>query len=242
MPPLPPSFPPPVPFGSSPLAVVQARFGSSRAPGKVLAPFGRRTMLGLLLERLKRCRRIAGVCVATSDGGEDDPVAAAAAEAGAMCVRGSLDDVADRFRLALTITGAEAFVRVNGDSPFLDPALVDRAAALYLAGDCDMVTNVLPRSFPKGQSVEVLNAATFMAAQREMTDPLDKEHVTRYFHERADRYRIVAFTGGRPLQHVQMSVDTPAELEAAQSAAVRLGDRVLEAGMDDVLAAWPQQE
>lgn len=222
---------------NAPLVVIQARMSSSRLPGKALAPLGGRPALGVLIERLRRCRRISGICLATSDRADDDALAAFAQDAGIVCRRGPLDDVAGRFRLALAGTGAAFFVRINGDSPFLDPALVDRAAALAAAGECDLVTNVMPRDYPVGQSVEAAAVETFLQVESGLTDPLDREHVTRYFHREAKRFRIVSFTGGLGAEKTRLAIDTAEDLAFARRLADRLGPRLLDAGVEELLAA-----
>src|SRR5688500_16406077 len=115
-------------------AIVQARMSSSRLPGKVLREEGGKQLLGYLLERVGRCSCLGGVVVATSTEAADDPVARYCAEQGVPCCRGPLEDVAGRFVRVLERYPEEAFVRLTADSPLLDPALVERAAALFEEG------------------------------------------------------------------------------------------------------------
>lgn len=134
--------------------------------------------------------------------------------------RGPLEDVAGRYLGAARRFGLDAFVRVTGDSPLIDPALVDAVVALYQdpgqdqAQDpaCDLATNVWPRRFPKGQSVEALRVATFAALQAELEDPGDREHITRFYYARPERFRIRALVGPVDCAGEQMSVDTPEDL------------------------------
>src|ERR1700675_2507479 len=103
------------------LAVVQARMGSSRLPGKSLRPLLGRTVLGLLLERLKRARKLDAIVVATSDRAIDDPIVSLAGRYGLQSVRGSEDDVLDRFQRAVSEMPAHAIVRICADNPLTDP-------------------------------------------------------------------------------------------------------------------------
>jgi spore coat polysaccharide biosynthesis protein SpsF len=198
------------------LIIVQARLSSSRLPGKVLKNLGGRPMLAWTLERVRAARLVSKVVVATSAESSDDAVAAFCREQSVTCYRGPLDDVAGRFALALESEKANAFMRVTGDAPLIDPAVIDAAIRLYQAGDWDLVSNVLVRSFPIGQSVEVLRASTFLAALAEMHDAGDREHVTQFLHKNRMRYRTVNFSSGADAAHVQMSVDTPEDFLAAQ--------------------------
>lgn len=194
-------------------AIVQARMSSRRFPGKVLAEAGGKPLLLYLLERLARCRRLDGVVVATSADRSDDVVQEFCGRTGFPCVRGPLEDVAGRFLLALDRFPWGGFVRANGDSPLLDPELVDRGVGIFREGEYDLVTNVQPRTFPKGQSVEVVRSESFRAACRDMTEPEDREHVTRFFYRNSSDWRIRNFEAGGRWGDVQLSVDTPEDME-----------------------------
>lgn len=189
--------------------VIQARMSSERFPGKVLAPLAGKPVLAHLLERLSRHR----VIVATSTDLSDDPVADFCAERGTLCMRGPLEDVSARFAGVVAALGIDAFVRVSGDSPLLDPMLVDEGIALFEKLRPDLATNVFPRTFPKGQSVEVVDARTFVATEPELTDTGDREHVTTFFYAHPNRFRIENFAADQPAPNVNLAVDTPDDLE-----------------------------
>lgn len=192
--------------------IVQARMSSWRLPGKVLAPLAGRPLLGRLLDALRQAKEPDLLLVATSADASDDPVAAFCQSEGAPCFRGPLDDVAARFLAAAEAYGLDAFVRICGDSPLLDPRLVDEAVALFRAADADLVTNVLRRTFPKGQSVEVVRTQSLRRAVAAMTDAQDREHVTRHFYACPERYRIRAFESGGDFGGTNLCVDTPEDL------------------------------
>lgn len=196
--------------------IVQARMGSSRLPGKVLRPAHGKPMLGYLLESLSRAA-LGTVVVATSDTAADDGIARLADSMGLACVRGSEADVASRFETAIRRFGFDAFVRVCGDSPLMDADLVRRGISEFTAEHCDVATNTQPRSFPKGQSVEVIRASVFLAARPRFDDPADHEHVTRYFYRHPDRFRIRNFACEKDWGGVQLSVDTPEDFRRFES-------------------------
>ncbi len=218
-------------------AIIQARFSSARLPGKVLADLEGEPLLGWLFQRLARCSGLAGVVLATSDDPSDDPVAAFARDRGVACYRGPLQDVAGRVLGAAAMAKAEAFVRITGDSPFMDPWLVDQAVRLFQAGDFDLVTNTQVRSYPKGMSVEVVRTASLERALRMTADPDDREHLTRWFYRHPQACRIVNFTSGQGLAEVQLSVDTPDDLAMARRIAGRLGGPQAMGDWRQVLAA-----
>ena len=196
------------------LAIIQARMSSRRLPGKVLKPLAGVPMIQRVADRVAAAPGIAKVVLATSRDASDDAVADYCAKAGITCHRGPLDDVSARFIQAAHAEGAPAFVRITGDSPLMDPALVGQAVTLYEEGDWDLVSNVLVRSFPIGQSVEVLRLSTFEAVQARISDPAHREHVTQYYYAHPDQFRIYCFTGGGEAASVQLSVDTPEDFAA----------------------------
>ena len=146
---------------------------SARVPGKVLRQLAGRPLLGHLLDRL--CTLGMPLVVATSDDRSDDAIASFCVAEGVAVHRGPLDDVAARFVGAARERGIDPIVRVSGDSPLLDPAIVRRALELWEPGL--LVTNVRPRSFPTGQSVEVFELA---ALERAELTPEAREHVTTH--------------------------------------------------------------
>jgi spore coat polysaccharide biosynthesis protein SpsF (cytidylyltransferase family) len=196
-------------------AVVQARMTSTRLPGKVLAPLAGRPALLWMLERLERADGLDALIVATSGDASDDAIADFCAARGTACARGPLQDVAARVLAAARGAGLDAFVRLSGDSPLLDQRLVGRGAELMRASEADLVTNVRPRTFPPGQSVEVVRTEALAAA------PGDPEHVTGALYDRA---RIVRFEADPPRTEPPLTLDTPAD-HARLEAILRAMDR-----------------
>jgi spore coat polysaccharide biosynthesis protein SpsF len=194
-------------------AIIQARMGSGRLPGKVMASLGGRPLIQYALERAGRCPSLATVAVATSREGMDYPIVDLCRRLGVPCIRGPLEDVAERFRQAAEMLALDAFVRLCADSPLIDPALIERAVGIYLARSPDVVTNLHPRTFPHGQSVEVVARDVFEAAVPRMRRPEHREHVTRYFYDHADRYRIHNLKSTRDYGSLRLAVDTPEDLE-----------------------------
>jgi spore coat polysaccharide biosynthesis protein SpsF len=194
------------------VAVVAARHSSRRLPGKVLRPLLGRPLLAHAVERLQSVDRLDAIVIATSAERSDDAVAAFAETHGVRCWRGALDDVLGRLRDAAAACQGDAVVRISGDSPLIDPAIVATAVELYLEGTADIVTNVFPRSFPRGQSVEVLSRHALERLAAEATETADREHVTRYAYLHHDDFVIRNFSAARPRPELQLSVDTAEDL------------------------------
>lgn len=216
------------------IAVVQARMGSSRLPGKVLKDVGGRPLLALMLARLRPVA-VDQIVVATSDHSRDDPVADLATSAGAAVVRGPELDVLARFARALDMHPADTVVRLTADCPFVDPGLVDEAVTVHRAAGADYTSNTLVRTFPDGLDVEVIDSRALCDAAEEAADPAEREHVTPFVQRRPERFRLRAFRGPELLGDERWTVDTPADLERVRQILAALADPV-HAGWREVLA------
>lgn len=194
------------------LAVIQARMTSTRFPGKVLVPLHGRPVLSHVLDHVAAADRIDDVVVATSIDASDDPIDAAVRAEGFVVVRGPLHDVAARFVEVLRVMRARAFVRVSADSPLIDPAVIDAVVEGFSAGGCDLSTNVFPRTFPVGQSVECVGSEAFHLMLAQAAGPRTREHVTSGFYEASDRWRIRNIESGTSGPFPSLAVDEESDL------------------------------
>lgn len=195
------------------LALVQARMNSSRLPGKALLPLRGTPILEHVVRRVSLARQVTRIVVATSVEFTDDPIVDWCSSAGVECARGPLDDVLARMVDIADSRCAPAFARISGDSPLIDPQLVDQAIVLFCAADePDLATNVWPRTFPAGQSIEVVRVE---AAKSLMESSVlsEREHVTAGLYLRSAFYRIVSFTSGLPAASMSMTIDTLEDYE-----------------------------
>jgi spore coat polysaccharide biosynthesis protein SpsF len=196
---------------------VQARMSSQRFPGKVLTPLAGRALIDHVVERCAGAFGPESVVLATSRDGSDDPLAEHARRKGWLHFRGPLDDVVTRFQACLRAHPCDWFVRISGDSPLIDPELIARIAEKR-ADRFDLVTNVQTRTFPPGQSVEVIRAACFAGIDAARLSPEEREHVTQVFYRSPGKYRIRNVVSRDPrLAKRPMTVDTPADLAALEA-------------------------
>jgi len=132
------------------LAVIQARVGSSRLPGKVLMPILGRPMLERQIERVQRCRRLDHVVVATSDSPEDEGIVTLCKGVGVDFFCGNLHDVLDRFYQAAKRYDPDHVVRLTGDCPLIDPDLMGDLIDFYFSEPCDYASNCEVPTLPDG--------------------------------------------------------------------------------------------
>lgn len=213
------------------VCIVQARMTSRRLPGKVLLPLAGRPLLAVVVERVRRASIFEEVLVATSWEPADDPIEQWARRSGTPCVRGPLKDVVARFLHAMDQWPAEGYARICADSPLLDPVIVRAVAERYRKHRCDLATNVFPRTFPKGQSAEVIAPSAFRELAARPLKPGQREHVTHYFYENAHEYRIENVLNEAEGSAVDLSIDTAEQYETLC--------RLIDArGFDPLVGTW----
>jgi spore coat polysaccharide biosynthesis protein SpsF len=212
--------------------------GSQRLPGKVLRPVLGKPMLSYLIDRVRRCELLDTILVATTDEPADDALAVFCADAGVLCYRGSSLNVAKRFLDVVNIYFPDSIVRINGDSPLLDQRLIEQGLRRFREGTYDIVTNVFPRSYPRGQSVEILRSDTFAKAYPKMNRPKHFEHVTTYFYDHSTDYAILNFGCQEDASDCQLSVDTARDLEAFEELLSSMERPHWEYTVDDLVRAY----
>jgi spore coat polysaccharide biosynthesis protein SpsF len=203
--------------------IVQARTGSTRLPGKVLAPVAGMPMLELMLRRLERLT-IGEIVVATTVYPRDDAVAEIGERLGVAVVRGPEHDVLARFVLALDAHPAPTVVRLTADCPLIDPAIVEAVVTRHHDTAAAYTSNVLPRTFPKGLDVEVAHADALRVAGEEAGDPVEREHVTPFVYRRPERFPLANLRSGQRLGAERWTVDEPGDLDVVRAAVDRAGD------------------
>ena len=215
--------------------VVFSRMDSARLPGKALQPIAGRALLGRVIDRARRSQQGGAIVVATSDRDVDGEIASFAAAEGVRVFRGATNDVAGRALACAEEYGFARLVRISGDSPFFDPALIDVLMAMADHDDLDLATNVFPRSFPVGSSVEVVSRDALRRVVAESDDPADREHVTRYLYQHADSFRIrnLAAPDDR-FAGISLGVDAPGDIEKAAWMVGRLDGPAALANLDEL--------
>jgi len=197
-------------------ALIYARLDSSRLPGKALTRIGDRELLGHVIDRLKNCTNITQSIVATSNRRVDDKVADYANLQDVNVFRGSLNDVLGRSIACAEHFGLDAIVRVCGDSPFISGTIVDRIISTHVEAKPDITTNLFPRTFPSGVSIEVINTSTLKNIAGSQCSDDDKEHVTTHIYKHPEQYQIINYSSGLEIQEeTPLTVDNPNDLVQA---------------------------
>lgn len=208
------------------VAIVQARMTSTRLPGKVLQQLGARPMLCQQLRRLRACREVDEICIATTENSTDDAVAECARREEVACFRGSESDVLGRYIGAARQMRADVIVRLTADCPLCDPPTIDAVISMLTenAGTTDYASNVLRRTFPQGLDAEALWRDVLERAARIFATPDAREHVTAGIYAgRPDLFLLRGVEQPRDDSDLRWTVDTPADFEMARRFYAELG-------------------
>ncbi len=223
-------------YGMRTIAIVQARMTSTRFPGKVLAPLAGGPMVLRQLERVARARSLDAVVGATSSDPSDDPLAAVLEAAGYPVVRGSLEDVLDRFIDAIDTFEPDVVVRLTADCPLISPAVIDLVVGRFQETGADYASNTMTPTFPDGLDVEVIRTAVLRQVAQIATDPPEREHVTLGVYRRPDRFRIENVAGEQDLSDLRWTVDTHDDYAFVQGVYDELYARQPDFDLADILA------
>ena len=190
---------------------IQARSTSDRFPRKSL-----QSILGIPLIAwvIEGCKKVdLPVWVLTSDDKSDDDLAFISAEHGAKVFRGSLKNVLCRYKVFVESYGLTHVIRINGDSPLISPDVIMRAVKVSsINASADLITNVFPRTFPKGQSVEIIRSTAIKELAKERMTESNIEHITSFFYDNSRQFQICNFTNNADLSQLNLCVDFPEDL------------------------------
>ncbi len=191
------------------VAIVQARMSSTRLPGKVLMPLGKRNVIGQVFHQLSYCRKLDRRILATSVDASDDPLAEWAHAESIEVFRGNLQDVLDRFYRTAKWANADTVVRITGDCPLIDPTVVDKVLAMFFEGGYDYVSNSNPPTFPDGMDTEVFTFASLEESWRIARLASEREHVTPYIRNHNTQFKIGNLENDENLESVRLTLDNP---------------------------------
>ncbi|QGQ93526.1 acylneuraminate cytidylyltransferase [Paenibacillus psychroresistens] len=195
------------------VAIIQARMGSTRLPGKVMMQLMDRSVLGHVINRLQQVKFIDEIIVATSTLQMDDVIEDEAIKCGVSVFRGSEQDVLSRYYEAAIRANAEIIVRVTSDCPLIDPETTALIIEAFLQSDLDYLTNKLVKTFPRGLDTEVFTMGALNEAYNKAVKPEQREHVTPYIYQNPDQFKFNFYKGEVDHSQHRWTLDTPEDWE-----------------------------
>jgi spore coat polysaccharide biosynthesis protein SpsF len=194
--------------------IVFARLNSTRLPGKALKIIAGKRLIDRVIDRIRQVEGNPLIVVATTKCHLDNPLVNHLENKGVAVFRGSSQDVAWRAACCAEFYKLEHFVRISGDSPFIDPDLINIGLSTFSKGTYDLVTNVFPRTYPIGTSVEVIRMTAIQKLLALTQNNYDREHITPYFYENSNQFSIENFSSqAAEYRNISLAVDTPDDLE-----------------------------
>ena len=205
------------------VAIIQARMGSTRLPGKTLTEICGKPLLQHIIERIQHCEFIDDIVVATTENKEDYAIIKLSDKLGVKSFTGSENDVLDRFYQCAKKFDADIVVRVTADDPFKDPDVIDRAVKELISDKgLDYVSNTIKPTYPEGIDIEVITLKALERAWKEADKKSEREHVTPYIWNNPEIFRVSNFENDINLSNLRWTLDTPQDLEFTRDIYKRL--------------------
>jgi spore coat polysaccharide biosynthesis protein SpsF len=221
------------------IAIIQARLGSTRLPGKVLRDIGGKTMIERVVERIERCEKIDDIVIATTKELADRPLVEFCQNKRWNVFAGSEHDVLSRYVGAAEAFKADQIVRITSDCPLIEPTIVNKTVHLLsTVMGIDYASNFHPqRRFPRGLDCEIITREALGRIDRLAQDPHYREHVTLFAYRNASQFTIASVNSENDWSHLRWTVDTSEDLELVDSIYRHFGEQ--EFNWKDILAAYP---
>jgi spore coat polysaccharide biosynthesis protein SpsF len=207
------------------VAIIQARMGSTRLPGKVMLELCGKTVLERVVQRLERSRLAGEVVIATTLHPADDAIVDESRRLKVKIFRGSETDVLDRFYQTARKFLADAIVRICSDCPLIDPEIIDWTIQSFLDAGVDYASNALDRTYPRGLDVEVMTSSALNRCWREAAAFYQRSHVTPYIYENPDQFQIARVCGDEKYGDLRWTLDTPEDLALVRAIYERVADK-----------------
>ena len=224
-------------------AIIQARTGSTRLPGKVFATIEGKPLLWHVVERLKPSRFIDNIVIATTINREDDAIKQWATQNSILCYRGSEDNVLERYWMAANNFQSDTIIRITADDPCKDYKIIDSVVEALLNGRVDFAYNNKPPTYPEGMDVEVFTIDALRIAYRQASRSDEKEHVTPFFHNNPTLFTSVSIKHTKNLSNLRLTIDEESDLLLAReiySHLYRLDSIFLLDDIIDIINRFPE--
>lgn len=196
-------------------AIIQARVGSTRLPGKVLMELSGHPLIWHVINRLKQAKKVEKIILATTVNPNDDVLVEWAERNGVDCFRGSEDDVIFRFYGAAKAFNLNTIVRITADDPFKDPEIIDQVVKMFEENNLDFACNNNPPTFPEGLDVEVFSFKSLQEAMQADLSDFEREHVTQYFYHHPEKFKQGCLGNEKNISYLRWTIDTPLDWQMA---------------------------
>ena len=213
---------------------------STRLPGKILNLLdGINTSLSYTINQLRECKSLDKIVIATTVNAEDDIIENFAKKNKIDIFRGDSDDVLSRYYSCAEHYSLSSILRVTGDCPLIDPTIVEKGVSIFLKNTYDYVTNTFPRTFPDGNETEIFSFSALQHAYENAILPSEHEHVTPYFRNNKENFRIFNFTNKEDISHLRWTLDYDVDLKLIRTIISKINTRPIH--MSDILELFKNE-
>ena len=198
------------------VAIIQARTGATRLPGKIFLPLGGKPVIRWVIDRIKKCNEINDILLATTTNEGDDALEDLCVKSDIAFFRGSEDDVLGRYYFAAKSIGLDEndiVVRITGDCPLIDPKLCDDIVSSLINGDADYASNIVTCTFPDGLDCEAMKFSALEKSWREAELKYEREHVTQYILRHPEIFKVKNYFYPVDLSYMRWTLDEPRDYE-----------------------------
>jgi len=218
-------------------AIIQARTNSTRLPQKILLEVLEKTLLELMIERIRNSKSLEKIVIATTVNPIDDVIEDLCKKLQIECYRGSEDDVLSRYVMVGEKTKSDIIVRLNSDCPLIDPCIIDEVITFYLNNNYDYVSNVFPKfgSFPEGMGVEIFSHGLLKTISIKAKKPSQREHPTSFIWTQPTKFKIFRIECKKNLKKYRLSLDYEEDFQLIKSVFNGLYDRNKKFGLDEII-------
>ncbi|MFI5148267.1 MAG: cytidylyltransferase domain-containing protein [Bacteroidia bacterium] len=229
------------------VAIIQARTGSTRLPGKIMLPLAGEPLLYRMVQRVLQSKLCSHVVVATTTDPSDDEVVRLCTKYNLNCFRGHPADLLDRHYRAALDYDADIVLKIPSDCPLIDPSIIDKGIRHFLDHwpNYDYSGNLHPASYPDGNDVEIMTFQALEKAWKEAVRPLEREHCTPYLWENPDKFRIGSFTWECGLDYSmshRWTIDYPEDYQFIERIYSELYQKNPHFGIDDILKVVSKED
>jgi len=217
------------------------RLNSKRLPGKALLKINDKTVLQNIILRLKKSKSIKKIIVSTSNKKSDDPIVRFCKKNEIFVFKGSLDHVFNRIKMTSKKFKLNYFLRVCADSPLIDPVLIDRCMKKFIKGNYDIVTNKFPRSYPKGQTVEIIKVSALNNINEKILTSDQKEHFTKYFYDNSKKFRIYNLNFSKQKKFISMALDNKTNFNFLKKLTKKYKDKINDLSLNQLIKIYEKK-
>ncbi|ABW20044.1 cytidylyltransferase domain-containing protein [Alkaliphilus oremlandii] len=199
------------------VAIIQARMGSTRLPGKIMMDLCGKTVLEHVIIRVKQSKLIDEIVIATTVKQDDDIIVKEAERLGVKHFRGSEEDVLSRYYYAARENDADIVVRITSDCPVIDADIIDKMMINFkklYKSEIDYMSNTLERTFPRGLDAEIIRFETLKKVFEEARKQFEREHVTPYIYQNPDKFKLIGFKNEIDYSSYRWTLDTSEDFQA----------------------------